>query len=38
MSNRTDSTLSFNGGTLAGDVLWFAVIVFVFGIVIGFIG
>jgi hypothetical protein len=38
MSNRIDSTISSGGGTLAGDVLWLAVIAFVFGIVIGIFG
>jgi len=38
MPDKIHSAISSGGGTLAGDILWFAVIVFVFGIVTGFIG
>jgi hypothetical protein len=32
------STNASGGGTFVGDLLWFTVIAFVFGIVIGFVG
>ena len=38
MSTRIDSTISARRGTLAGDILWLAMIAFVFAIITGIVG
>jgi hypothetical protein len=38
MVNRSESTMSSGGGTLAGDVLWLAVLSFIFAIIGGLLG
>jgi hypothetical protein len=38
MLTRIGSTISASEGTLAGDILWFATIAFVFSLVTGIVG
>jgi hypothetical protein len=38
MLTRIGSTISASEGTLAGDILWFATIAFIFSVVIGIVG